>query len=78
MGVGIHQTGRDVPAGQPFGPGDRLPDQAPGRIHPEVDRLITIGQLNRADGPRHLDSIGIASGQVKLVQWLLVACLSRR
>src|SRR5215472_15489774 len=65
MGMGIDQTGRDVPAGQPLSLGDRLPGQAPGRIHPQINRLIAVGQLNRADSPRHLDSISQASQVVR-------------
>jgi len=53
MGMGIHQTGHDVPAWKPLSSGDRLRDQAPGRIHPQVNRPVTIWQLHRAHSPRH-------------------------
>ena len=53
MGMRIHQTGHDVPAWKPLSSGDRLRDQAPGRIHPQVNRPVTIWQLHRAHSPRH-------------------------
>ena len=58
--MGIHQTGRDVPAWKPLGAGDRLSDQAPGRIHPQLNRPVTIWQLHRAHCPRHSGIICLA------------------
>lgn len=48
MGMGIHQTGHDVSAWQSLSSGDRLSDQAPGRVHPQVNPPVTIWQLHRA------------------------------
>jgi len=51
--MGIHQTGRDVPAWKPLGGRDRLSGQASGRIDPQLSRPVTIWQLHRAHSPRH-------------------------
>ena len=51
--MGIYQTGHDVPAREPLSSWDRLSDQAPGRIHPQISRPVTIWQLHRAHSPRH-------------------------
>jgi hypothetical protein len=53
MGMGIYQAGRDVPAREPLSSGDRLSDQASGRIDPQLSRPVTIWQLHRAHSPRH-------------------------
>jgi hypothetical protein len=37
MSMGIHQTRQDIPARQRLGSRHRLIDQAPGRIHPQID-----------------------------------------
>ena len=53
MGMVIHQTGHDVPARQPLRAGNRLSDQAPGRVHPQINRPVAIRQRHRAHRPRH-------------------------
>jgi hypothetical protein len=64
MRMGIHQTGHDVPAWQPLSSGDWLSDQASGRIHPQLNRLVTIWQLHRAHSPRHSGIISPMPQQV--------------
>jgi hypothetical protein len=57
MGMGIYQTRQHIPAWQPLRARDWISGQAPGIIHPQIDRPVAIGQLHRSHGPRHLDSI---------------------
>lgn len=48
----------------PFRAGNRLSDQAPGRVHPQIYRPVAIRQRHRAHRPRHTSKCpsGIGSG----------------
>jgi hypothetical protein len=62
--MSIHQTRHHVPAWQSLSSRDRLSDQAPGRIHPQINQPVTIWQLHRLHRPRHAGIISPGRGLV--------------